>query len=232
MAVIPSPRITRTRNATRAWRLVVYALFATAAMCLGTPALAGAQAPAPGGGPREGITVHGHWEIEVRNPDGTVATRTEFENALVAGSAVLSQLMQGRLVPGRWTVAISGVCGTGSNVCFLIPPGSAATPSGDLSETLSVIDQGATMQLSGSFAAPFDGSIWSVATTLVGCRGSVPPAPDQCLPTLGMNSGLTGAFITTSTAGAVVMPFTATTLSPIVVTAGQIVQVRVTISFS
>jgi hypothetical protein len=32
-------------------------------------------------GPQEGIKVHGHWVIEVRNPDGKVATRREFENA-------------------------------------------------------------------------------------------------------------------------------------------------------
>src|SRR5208282_658242 len=36
-------------------------------------------------GPHEGITVHGHWTIEVRNPDGKVVTRREFENALQPG---------------------------------------------------------------------------------------------------------------------------------------------------
>ena len=33
-------------------------------------------------GPSEGIKVHGHWEMEVRNPDGTLVTRREFENEL------------------------------------------------------------------------------------------------------------------------------------------------------
>ena len=33
-------------------------------------------------GTQEGIKVHGHWTIEVRNPDGKVVTHTEFENAL------------------------------------------------------------------------------------------------------------------------------------------------------
>jgi len=36
-------------------------------------------------GQHEGITVHGHWTIEVRNPDGTVVTHREFENALQPG---------------------------------------------------------------------------------------------------------------------------------------------------
>ena len=34
-------------------------------------------------GTQEGIKVHGHWTIEVRNPDGKVVTHTEFENVLV-----------------------------------------------------------------------------------------------------------------------------------------------------
>jgi hypothetical protein len=35
-----------------------------------------------GKGSHEGIKVHGHWMIEVRNPDGEVVTRREFENAI------------------------------------------------------------------------------------------------------------------------------------------------------
>jgi len=37
--------------------------------------------------PGEGITVHGHWLIEVHNPDGSLASRHEFENSLSAGAA-------------------------------------------------------------------------------------------------------------------------------------------------
>ena len=39
------------------------------------------------GGPREGIKVHGHWTIVVKNPDGTVAQRREFDNDLAGDSA-------------------------------------------------------------------------------------------------------------------------------------------------
>src|SRR2546423_15522419 len=38
----------------------------------------------PGRGQQEGIKVHGHWTIEVRNPDGTLVTHREFENALTS----------------------------------------------------------------------------------------------------------------------------------------------------
>jgi hypothetical protein len=45
------------------------------------------SAAKPQGGPQEGIKVHGHWVIEVRNPDGTLSTRREFENGL-SGSRI------------------------------------------------------------------------------------------------------------------------------------------------
>src|SRR6267378_4379919 len=57
-----------------------------------TPLQATAQAPAKTtaspaseskGGQKEGITVHGHWTIDVRNPDGTLVTHREFENAYI-----------------------------------------------------------------------------------------------------------------------------------------------------
>jgi len=58
----------------------------------GSAAAAKPAAPAeknstPGAnGSHEGITVHGHWTIDVKNPDGTVATHREFENALQPGA--------------------------------------------------------------------------------------------------------------------------------------------------
>src|SRR5713226_7169875 len=47
------------------------------------------------GGPQEGIKVHGHWVLEVRNPDGSLASRSEFENALVptTGTNLLAALL-------------------------------------------------------------------------------------------------------------------------------------------
>lgn len=45
-------------------------------------------------GPHEGIKIHGHWSIVIKNPDGSVASRHEFENALVSsGSDMLAQLL-------------------------------------------------------------------------------------------------------------------------------------------
>lgn len=88
-----------------------------------------AKRPAPRG-PSEGIQVHGHWTIEVRNPDGKVVSHTEFENALSpgfsfplptptfgtqsvqlpGGSAFLSALMTGQAVmtPENWAILLEG----------------------------------------------------------------------------------------------------------------------------
>ncbi|HSP63214.1 MAG TPA: hypothetical protein VLQ90_09555, partial [Pyrinomonadaceae bacterium] len=41
------------------------------------------------GGQKEGIKVHGHWTIDVRNPDGTLVTHREFENDLQADGAIV-----------------------------------------------------------------------------------------------------------------------------------------------
>jgi len=57
----------------------------------GAPLLAGVplvsdQASPSSRGPLEGITVHGHWTIVVRNADGSIVSRQEFENALITTS--------------------------------------------------------------------------------------------------------------------------------------------------
>ena len=40
------------------------------------------------GGQHEGITVHGHWSIEVHNPDGSLVRHVEFENSLDPGATI------------------------------------------------------------------------------------------------------------------------------------------------
>jgi hypothetical protein len=72
------------------------------------------QKPGKPGG--EGIKVHGHWVMEVKNPDGTVAERREFNNSLVtldgdsiSGDQLLAGLLSGNLVAGAPTIGfVSG----------------------------------------------------------------------------------------------------------------------------
>jgi hypothetical protein len=78
-------------------------------------------------GTQEGIQVHGHWTIEVRNPDGAVDKHVEFENQICpdepytrfpgsltvpnpaifsGGAAFLSGLASGQASSGLWTITL------------------------------------------------------------------------------------------------------------------------------
>jgi hypothetical protein len=62
----------------------------------------------PAKGQHEGITVHGHWTIEVKNPDGSLVQHVEFENALQAAGVDLLPALLGRTAsPGAWAIMLS-----------------------------------------------------------------------------------------------------------------------------
>jgi hypothetical protein len=42
-------------------------------------------AHSPGKAMKSGVKVHGYWKIDVKNPDGRLASHTEFENSLTTG---------------------------------------------------------------------------------------------------------------------------------------------------
>ena len=63
-------------------------------------------ADAPGG-TREGIAVHGHWTIEVRDADGEMVSRNEFENALTSmGRVFLTNLVARQMSAGTWGILL------------------------------------------------------------------------------------------------------------------------------
>jgi hypothetical protein len=63
----------------------------------------------PGG---EGIKVHGHWVLQVKNADGTLGERREFENSLVTntygqgGDQLLIGLLTGEATPGGFMIGM------------------------------------------------------------------------------------------------------------------------------
>src|SRR5579863_8703566 len=66
-------------------------------------------------GKNEGIKVHGHWVLEIRNPDGSVARRKEFENSLthstfnpnlLPGDNLLTTLLLGGAQAQNWSVSV------------------------------------------------------------------------------------------------------------------------------
>lgn len=185
-----------------------------------------AAAAEPGGGTREGITVHGHWRIEVVDPDGTVVSTTEFENALTTeGQGFLGGTLGRQGSTGAWKIVLlspvggDGPCddGLGFQTACVISE-SGAYWAGDLvhSSDLTVASTPTGATLSGSVAVAFATSVGGVETYVKSCNASVPPAAcPGYTPAYGHHR------------------FTATTLaSPPAVQPGQIVNVTVNLSFS
>ena len=125
------------------------------------PSGATAKTTAPESGMNTGIKVHGHWIIEVRNPDGSPVTHREFENQIqIAGVATLAGLLARAASPGAWAIglgdAVSPPCsasmgfvsfvsnynGAPSQGCFIgEPSGSYSSPctaANDCSPTLAI----------------------------------------------------------------------------------------------
>jgi hypothetical protein len=208
-----------------------------------------AQAPARPAAPKgqhEGITVHGHWIIEVKSPDGKVVSHREFENSLAnnegGGAALLTAMLGRTITTGSWQVFLYG----GGSAVVINEPNSEAVATctnfvatleleighvASCSNNLSLsgptgsgaILQGNTVTFSGSGTVPqgFPPSIGFVETATLAC--SATDSPTACFnDTNALNS----------------LPLTARMLdglngdpAAVAVTAGQTVQVTVVISF-
>jgi hypothetical protein len=167
----------------------------------------------------EGIKVHGAWVIEVRNPDGSLASRTEFQNALrVEGRELLVRMLTRQAVMGEWWVEAratndaqlcpflwaAGVCGFAEQF---------GTYGGTSGPTITL--EGDAFRLAGHFTVETAGSLSRVRTGYSSCswagRAQAPHCQLAGVPT----------------------PFTERELpTPVQVQPGQIVQVTVRISFS
>lgn len=194
--------------------------------------LAGSPA-APGGGAANGIKVHGFWAIDVREPDGTLVTHREFENALRAtGAADLIARLAAPTIPVNaspidqvWRITVdraTSVSGpapctpqNSHNGIFLTfgagdcsvnstpPRAGRAVMNGTTVQVDSQLISHDAMELTGTLSTEFDSTIGRVRTY--------------------WNS----PFPHTS------RPFTEAILAnPIPVVAGQLIQLRVVISLS
>jgi len=200
----------------------------------------------------QGLKVHGHWEINVNNSDGTRAQHHEFENSLDTGSGaggVLSGLLGGQFSMGNFMVAL-GYSGTGPCQGSVSFPGWCAmvtTPnthpaidyctayvcSGTLTETFNSGTNYAgpySFVLSGSFTANSAGTISSVYTIFGACAniafgGNGPTTASTISPATCATEGVG---YTNDWVG----PLTDATISNVAVANGQLVQVIVTITFS
>jgi hypothetical protein len=145
------------------------------------------------GGPQEGIKVHGHWVIEVRNSDGTRANHVEFENALdPSGHYLLAHSLVGGGPPVLWSLLVGSssvqlcpstnpVSPTWLGACVITAPSSAgpAFNAPGIFKNLSVnatgdlaVGSGAdsTFILKGSATAEAGGTIDTVRSVFVGSQ--------------------------------------------------------------
>ena len=196
----------------------------------------------------QGIKVHGHWEINVKNPDGKLVEHRDFENSLVSSAPLfLVGLMSGYMVPGDYMIALGAQSGAGPcnggvfQWCGLVRS-TTTHPASDycsdyycvpgLMTAFNLSGTGApaySIVLSGTIAVNNTGTIGSVYTLLNTCANV--PFSATALPT--STSTITPGACVTSTTNDWVGPLTGTNVpSPIAVTSGQLVQVTVTISFS
>ena len=174
---------------------------------------------AQAGGPQEGIKVHGHWVVDVRNVDGSLASHTEFENALQnSGGNALTAILGRFETAGTWTINLNG----GGIGCLIVDPADdlsdiAGCRSGNLHITRPAPN---TMVLDGTVQAIAPFTISTVATAIESC-----PAGTSVAACNSTNQNF---------AHQVPYGFTSHDLGSngIAVVATQMIQVTVTISFS
>lgn len=191
----------------------------------------GSAAQTRGGGvPSEGIKVHGHWTIEVRNPDGSLSARHEFENGLAEfGQERLPLLLARSNTVGPWAISLTSStppCRAGGSpiLCLLFEPIPNFTPDGtsrfatlNLPSVPAAGPNANALVLSGSLTAAADGSIDDVATIMLVCLPTKSPSEcDRASAVAGDGQRFSRRVLAT----------------PIAVVAGQMIQVTVVIRFS
>ncbi|HET9834526.1 MAG TPA: hypothetical protein VFP91_22540 [Vicinamibacterales bacterium] len=184
---------------------------------------------------REGIQVRGRWVVEVRDPDGTLVKRLEFDNALAPGGAqLLAQYLTGSSA-ARWVVELGtyggsiNPCNGGTNgnftqnSCLIVDGASVPLPNGtSIFPTLTAALGGSASDqvvLTGTATALVAGQIDYVATREGSCGTFTAPA--NCNP-----AGTVLQFTVHDLVNAQGQP------AGLQIGAGQIVRVTVNLSFS
>jgi hypothetical protein len=168
---------------------------------------------ADSGGKNEGIKVHGQWVLEIKNPDGSLDSRHEFENSLVTGGqGALASLLLGSFATG-WYIELGLNAANGfpfGTFPDIQQPSLTCLPTQLYCNNTLTVQPGAGNQvvLQGSMAIPTALTLISVSTNLYTC----PPAPPNIhnCPVWGFTSANTS----------------------LSVQQGQVITATVTISFS
>ncbi|MFH1809147.1 MAG: hypothetical protein ABIJ09_10410 [Pseudomonadota bacterium] len=137
------------------------------------------------GAMKQSIAIKGHWQIEVRNPDGTVTQRREFDNAFV-GALSMQELMQRQNVIGAWHISLYGVganpasacMATNPEPCVIREPQPPAQEDTRYSFNLSLTPSTSGVRFSGSKVASRDGVVGRVDLGYTACPGN--NSPESC----------------------------------------------------
>lgn len=100
----------------------------------------------PRDGSHEGVKVHGHWTIEVHNPDGTLVRRLEFENSVepTIGTKFLPTILAGTQSIGPWAIGLDAP-GTNGVTSGAIQGGPCLPdPTGGLAGGAGISSSGST----------------------------------------------------------------------------------------
>jgi len=188
-----------------------------------------------------GIKVHGHWVIEVKNPDGKVVSHREFENKLeqATGGPTIAQILGGTALSGEFAIALPVAC---SSDLFCVLGETGGVPASDLAVTItsdvsSAFGNNNNLTCVGAAAGTCTASLQaSVSGGSIVLSGTV-------VPVIGGNiAGVESYMASCSNTGVLlsyclqnnfhVQPLTGTMISPAQdYSAGQTITVTVTISF-
>ncbi len=178
----------------------------------------------------EGIQVHGDWVLEVRNPDGSLAERREFRNALTAyGASVLEQALGRTATFGLWGLEVGadplsaspwfqvGTSGPGIPAQIFEPTGAPFAASYVFANLVLSHPSTGGLRLTGTAIAQRDGQITYVSSMATRCAPTVTPASNCNI----LDSG--GAFTYFSTR---------VLSTPVALAEGQQLVASLTITFS
>jgi hypothetical protein len=207
----------------------------------------------PSDAEHQNIKMHGHWVIDVKNPDGTVADHRDFHNSITKdGQETLIALMAGYWVISDYEIFLqpaegaTGPCTPPTNGgpgCVIVrslttQPGlGGCTNVGyycatGLTYTYNLsYSSPSSMVLAGSVTATQAGTLTYVSTVAGYCQNS---SSNAAIPTAQANVSPASCTATPASEAGYLTELSSANLNnaPISVLSGQIIQVTVTISFS
>ena len=217
-------------------------------------ALASANWPKMAGGENgnnathQGVKMHGHWVIDVRNPDGTLTAHRDFENTLESSAqGFLIGLMSGYMIPGDYMLVIGASSGASActatyQFCGIVHNLNTYPALGYCSVyycTGSSLTY--TYNFGTGFAGPFSLVLaGSITANQTGTIGTVYSLLSTCA-NIGFSTTTNPSSLETNSPAFCVTqtspepwygPLSQANVTPVAVTSGQIIQVTVTFTFS